>query len=484
MVVLYAVLSIALVIIGSVFIRLFWCKYLCPLGAISNIFKFTGFFIAVLVIYIALLLFGVKIHFAWPLAIASAGGYLLEILNYSNRIIPVAKITRNEETCTDCQLCSIKCPQGIDVASMKVVKDADCNLCNDCIDVCPEKETLQINKREYLRWLPPIAVVVLFVIGLLLESVWEIPTIDKRWYTQEEMANAETFSREGLKNIKCYASSMSFASKMKRVNGVYGVATYVGDKKVKIYYDPEVLSSEDIEKTLFTPSKTPLRPLAKGVADVKVVDVLLENFFDVYDFNYLAKLLQQKTDAVGLISEYACPVIVKIYFPGNTEINEKELLEILESKTLSWEAAGKTNEVVLKYEVVGKIETGSISRGEYINLLFSPYKVEFNNNKNYDSTVVKVYTLPLGKNRSLKKRYQYLVSHISNDDGIIRFQTVLNNEYKQMLEISFVDTMTNSNQIHHLLNSDTLKFTYSDGRTGKIENMFHFDEPGTVKEKN
>ena len=35
-VVLYASLAIALVIFGSIFIRLFWCKYLCPLGAISN----------------------------------------------------------------------------------------------------------------------------------------------------------------------------------------------------------------------------------------------------------------------------------------------------------------------------------------------------------------------------------------------------------------------------------------------------------------
>ena len=90
----------------------------------------------------------------------------------------------------------------------------------------------------------------------------------------------------------------------------------------------------------------------------------------------------------------------------------------------------------------------------------------------------------MGKNSLLRKRYTYLVSHISNNDGVIGLQTVLNDEFKEVMEISFVDTMTNSNHIYQLLNSDTLRFTYSDGRTGKIENVFHFDEPGIVKDKN
>lgn len=481
--VLYATLAIAIAILGSVFIRLFWCKYLCPLGAISNLFKFAGFFIGVLLIYIILQISGVQIHYVWPLAIASAGGYIIELMGQKSRFFPIARITRNEETCTNCQLCTIKCPQGIDVASVKVVRHIDCNLCSECILVCPEKDTVQINKRRSLRWLPPIAIVGLFVIGLLLESVWEIPTIDQKWYTSEEMVDAETFTREGLKNIKCYGSSMSFASKMKRVNGIYGVATYVGTNKVKIYYDPTILNEDQVQQKLFNPSKTPIRPLAKNIKEVTVVTVLLENFFDVYDFSYLSRLLKQKTEAVGLLSEYACPVIVHIYFPGIPKISEKELIEILESKNLSYESRGKSQQVELKYEVVKDLEFDSISRGEYITLLFTPYKRKFNNYNDFDSSVVNVYSLLMGKNSLLRKRLTYLVSHISNNDGIIELQTVLNDEFKEMVEISFVDTMTNSNQIHQLLNSDTLKFTYSNGTTGKIENMFHFDAKGITKEK-
>ena len=89
----------------------------------------------------------------------------------------------------------------------------------------------------------------------------------------------------------------------------------------------------------------------------------------------------------------------------------------------------------------------------------------------------------MGKNSLLRKRLKYLVSHISNDDGIIKLQAVLNDEFKEVMDISFVDTMTNFNQIHQLLNVDTLTFTYSNGEIGKIVNMFHFDKEGIIIEK-
>ncbi len=480
-VVLYALIAIAIVLLGSVFIRLFWCKYLCPLGALSNIFRFTGFFIAVLLIYVGLLLGGVKISYVWPVAVASAGGYLIELLGIKNKIFPVAVITRNTTRCTNCQLCSIKCPQGIDVASMDTVRDVDCNLCGDCLLSCPEKDTIQINKRSYLRWLPPLAVVVLFVAGLFLAKVWEVPTIDQKWYPPEKMTSAAIFSRSGMKNIKCYGSSMAFASKMRKVKGVYGVKTFVGDNKVKIYYNPDILTKENLEKQLFSPSRAPLRTLSKKSRHVTEVSVHLDNFFDTYDFSYLAKLLQQKTDAVGLLTEYACPVIVKIYFPDSAKIDEKELTGILESKTLSWKTGGKSKEVLLKYKVVGKMDIRPISRGEYISLMFTPYMASFNDYNKYDSAVVSIYTLPLGKNAALRKRFPYLVSHLSNDTGIIKFETVLSDDYKQMLEISFVDSLTNPTEIYNLLTSDTLRFTYSNGKTGKSRNFFHFGQEGKIK---
>ena len=216
-VVLYAAIAIALVVIGSVFIRLFFCKYICPFGAFSNILKFTFFFVGILLIYIILLQTGLEISYVWPLAIACAGGYIIEITGIGGKIFPVAKITRNEDSCINCNLCNKRCPQGIDVAHVKVVRDVDCNLCGECIVACPVKDTIQVNKRSSLRWLAPLAVVVLVSLGLSLGEVIEVPTIDQQWVKPDEMTNTAIYEQEGLQNIKCYGSSMAFAGKMKRI---------------------------------------------------------------------------------------------------------------------------------------------------------------------------------------------------------------------------------------------------------------------------
>jgi polyferredoxin len=478
---LYATLAIAVAVLGAIFIRLFWCKYLCPLGAISNIFKFGGFFLVVMLVYIALLLFGLNIHYTWPLGVACLGGYVIEFLGQKSRLFPFAKITRNEDTCTNCQLCSIKCPQAIDVASMKVVKHVDCNLCSECITVCPEKDTIQINRKKRLKWLPPIAITALFVIGLVLQSFWEVPTINQKWGSQEELKNSVTFSREGMKNIKCYGSSVAFASKMKKVKGVYGVATYVGTHKVEVFYDSTIISELALEESLFSPSKSVLRTLPRESQDVTEVSLLLEHFFDAFDFSYLARLLQQETGATAVMSEYGCPIIVKIYFPGTLEIDLDELEEILESETLEYEQGGNKRVVELKFEVVGKLSTTSVSRGDYLTTLFNPYQREFNDYDGYDPAVVRVYELPLGKNAKLSKRFSYLVSHISNNDGIIKLETSLNEDYKKVLEISFVDSLTNEQEIFEMITADSLHISYTSGKKETVANMFDFKEEKTVE---
>ena len=477
-VILYAVISIVLVIFGSVFIRLFWCKYICPLGAISNIFKFSIFFVATMVIYLVLLKMGVELSYVWPLAIICVGGFIIELFGQKSRFTPFARITRNVTTCTDCQLCTKKCPQAIDVASLKTVKHVDCNLCGDCLLVCPAKNTLTINKRKEFKWLPVIMTIVLVVVGITLGNVWEIPTIDQKWAEPEEMVDAETFTQSGLKNIKCYGSSMSFASKMRRVDGVYGVATFVKHHRVKITYDPKKLTEEKIQELLFTPQKKPLVPIAADIDTVYEVSLKLENFFDSYDFNYLSVLLKQETNAVGLISEFDCPVIVKIYFPA--EVEDKEgLISIIESETLSYETKAGINTVELEYEVSGKPGYSTLTRKDYISLLFSPYESMFNNRTDYSDDVIGIYTLPMGKNKALKARYSYLVSHLSNDDGVVEFSTKLDSALQEVAEISFVDTMTNPANIISALQVDSLTITYTSGKVAKVKNMFDFtDELG------
>ncbi|MDX9882192.1 MAG: 4Fe-4S binding protein [Prolixibacteraceae bacterium] len=473
-VILYAVIGIVLVILGSVFIRLLWCKYICPLGAVSNIFKFTGFFVAVMAVYLLLRKLDVEISYIWPLAVACVGGYMIEITGLFGKLFPLVKITRHEDTCTSCQLCSRKCPQAIDVAGMKVVREADCNLCSECIAVCPEKNTLQINRQKSLRWLPPVATILLVITGLFLGGLWEVPTIDEKWYGEEEMANARIFSQSGLKNIKCYGSSMAFASKMKEVDGVLGVATFVKHQRVKVYYDPSKLNDTKIQELLFTPSGILLRTLKRGIPEVQIVQVWLENFFDLHDCNYLSRLLLDKTEALYVSSEYDCPVMVKIYFPGNVKISEPALLDILESETLSYSVNENNYTVKLGYKIAkGPIYT-TIRTTKYIVDVFEPYEAQFNHFEKYDPLVIKVYEVPFGRNKSSWNKLSYLVSHLSNDEGIIEFRTFLNDSLEETVAISYVDTMTSIHAVYEKLTSDTLRFTYSSGKDGKVANMFDF----------
>lgn len=476
-VVWYAVIALVLLFLGSVVIRMFWCKYICPLGALSNIFKFSLFFAGVLVIWLVLLRFGLEISYVWPLAIVCSGGFLIEIIRLKSSLFPAMKIVRNEASCTSCNKCTRICHQAIDVANLKVVRHVDCNLCGDCVQVCPEKNTLQINRSNRLKWISPIATVVLVVAGIILGMQWELPTIDLKWGDDGEMEKAQVYQQSGLKNVKCFGSSTAFANQMKRVDGVLGVATYVKHHRVKIYFDPAKLDSVKIQKAIFTPSKTPVTPLGKKVETVTGVTLKLDNFFDTYDFNYLARLLQQKTNAVGLISEFDCPIIIKIYFPGDTVVDENALSKIIETKLLSWEANGVVNKVKLNYKVNGKFETVKLSRGEYLNLLFKPFEVQFNDFEKFDSTVVKIFTLPLGENKQYRSRLNFLVSHLSNDDGIIELKTFLNEAYEEIVAVSYVDSMTNEAAILKAMNSDSLLITYTSGEKGKVPNMFKFTLP-------
>lgn len=90
-------LVIALLVLG-LFVDRAWCKYACPLGAIIGIF---------------------------------------------GRISPT-KVTRDENLCISCNLCSKNCPMNIDVATKKHVKDLDCNTCLNCVDVCPVEGALDL----------------------------------------------------------------------------------------------------------------------------------------------------------------------------------------------------------------------------------------------------------------------------------------------------------------------------------------------------
>ncbi len=84
--------------IFSIPIKNFWCRYLCPYGA------------------------------------------LLGVLS----LLSPLKIKRNPRTCTDCKLCTYACPSYINVHLEKTVHSDECNACFRCVDVCPVPDTLHL----------------------------------------------------------------------------------------------------------------------------------------------------------------------------------------------------------------------------------------------------------------------------------------------------------------------------------------------------
>ncbi len=474
-VLLWSIISIAIVFVGSIFIRLFWCKYLCPLGAISNIFKFTGFFVVVMAIYLILLKAGVNISYVWPLAAACVGGYLIEITQLHGKLFPAVKVTRNENSCINCSLCSKKCPQAIDVANMQVVKEADCNLCGDCVAACPEPDTLQFNKKKNWKYLPHIATVVLVLAGMALGQLWHIPTIDQRWYDFDNYEDVRTYERSGLSSVKCFGSSSAFANKMRKVDGVLGVATYVDTKTAKIYYDATKLDEEAIERSIFTPQKVILRKLKAEETGVIKIHVTLEDFFDKNDFNYLARFLQDNSEAVGILSEYACPVIVEVFFPASVSISEAKIVKLLETKSFKYTYKENEYTAEMGYEVIDGPEFSQLSKEDYAKAMFVPEDYQFNNKSDYSKTVIQEYIIPSPINSKNRSRIKYLISHISNDEGVVAFRNYLDSNMNEAISISYVDTMTTINNINSALSVDTLYFNYSNGKQGKVINMFDFE---------
>lgn len=474
-VVWWSITAIAIVVLGSLFFRLFWCKYLCPLGAISNIFKFTGLFAGIMISYIILLKLGLDISYVWPLAAACIGAYSIELSRRYGRFFPMVKVSRNVDNCTHCSLCSKKCPQAIDVANLRVVKNADCNLCGDCVSACPVPDTLQFSKKKKLKYLPHLATIALVLAGMLIGQFWHIPTINQRWYDFDAYEDVRSYERSGLSTVKCYGSSTAFANRMRQVDGILGVSTYVDTKTAKIYYDGTKLSERAIERLIFTPQKLILRKLNEETTmDITRVYVTLEDFFDKNDFNYLARYLQDHTQALGILSKYACPVIVEIYFPKTETPSIEELRALLETKSFNYSYQGKEYTANMGYEVIDGPELTPISPKNYIKTMFSPVDFEFNRKSTYSQDVLRDYIIPSPITSQNNAKIKYLISHISNDKGIVSFHNYIDSTMNEQINITYVDSITNQENIINALSSDTLFFNYRDGRQGKIINMFDF----------
>lgn len=240
-------------------------------------------------------------------------------------------------------------------------------------------------------------------------------------------------------------------------------------------------NDEKIQQLIFLPVKRLIKPLPEDVDSVVYHTMTIDKFFDPLDATYLQHLLGQKTDACGYQSEFACPVIVRIYFPAGKEPDRETLVKAIESKSLQFTVNDMEFNVKLPYRVETLEEnSGWLSSAEFVREMFMPTKSFFNDNQKYTPDVLKGLTVRMGDNVQMKQRYNYLISHLSNDSGAVGFETSLDDAGAEMLTVWYVDTLTTPGSIFGALNADSLLLHYGDGSAGSVVNPFRFAPADTV----
>jgi polyferredoxin len=97
-----AAIAVAVLVVASVLVQNFWCRYLCPYGALHGLVS-------------------------WP--------------------SPV-RIRRDADLCIDCAKCARACPSRLPVDVKASVGSPECTGCLECVAACPVKDALELAPRR------------------------------------------------------------------------------------------------------------------------------------------------------------------------------------------------------------------------------------------------------------------------------------------------------------------------------------------------
>jgi len=118
----------------SVTVRNFWCRYLCPYGA---------------------------------------------LLGFTSLLSP-NKIQRDPDQCTNCGKCAAICPSSIKVNKVKTVLSDECTACMSCVDICPEPLALHMKLVPTRRTISKKTVAAIVV--LLFTGITGLAMITGNWH--------------------------------------------------------------------------------------------------------------------------------------------------------------------------------------------------------------------------------------------------------------------------------------------------------------
>jgi polyferredoxin len=170
--------SMCLLLMGSLVVDMFWCRYLCPLGAISNSLKFWAWMLVLSAGYCIAEALGAGIPWVYLIGALCLVGYFLEIFNARPQM-QILHVTKNEVPCNNCGNCVRKCPYHIDLRSFHdgKVNHVDCTLCGECIAACHNAALTfglsEPTRSKAWRIVPPLLTIILIIMGIWAGCNWD-----------------------------------------------------------------------------------------------------------------------------------------------------------------------------------------------------------------------------------------------------------------------------------------------------------------------
>jgi polyferredoxin len=140
-----AAIVISLLVVLSLFVQNFWCRYLCPYGAMTGLVA----------------------------------------------LVSPARIRRDAVACIDCGKCQVACPSRLPVDTLLSIRSAECNACMACIAVCPAAGALDLKtgiagRHAVVRpWALAAAIAVLFfgIVGYARAAgYWNTSLSDQQYF--------------------------------------------------------------------------------------------------------------------------------------------------------------------------------------------------------------------------------------------------------------------------------------------------------------
>jgi len=143
--------SLIILTVLSFLLPYFWCRYLCPYGALIGLFS----------------------------------------------LFSVTRVRRNPADCTSCGKCATVCPAFLAVDKKTTVNSVECTGCLECVVNCPENHALQVSTpRPWRRRVSPV-VFALLVVGLFYGGI-QLARLTGHWRSDIDQAELVQRVQEGL----------------------------------------------------------------------------------------------------------------------------------------------------------------------------------------------------------------------------------------------------------------------------------------------